>query len=231
MKPWLWEQVKDLPEHWTYYVAFITYVFEGVKRDPELYGELKRLEQKYNVMLRDDLIESWENNGQNQNKNQNQSRNQENKHCYTYFECRHPDNTLYEKQKGKRKSNPDGWKYCCTLKPSQFAKIKLDDERFSFYKRMIEVMSTNVYKSLDREKQAEIWYDAYKMLVDMGWPKRLAWEKVFADRFESKLRKRYREVEQKGIKPDYSRFDSELDEALHKVYRSDGFRQIKLKPN
>jgi hypothetical protein len=94
--------------------------------------ELKRLEQKYNVMLRDDLIESWENNGQNQNKNQNQSRNQENKHCYTYFECRHPDNTLYEKQKGKRKSNPDGWKYCCTLKPSQFAKIKLNERTTIF---------------------------------------------------------------------------------------------------
>jgi hypothetical protein len=68
-----------------------------------------------------------------------------------------------------------------SLTPSGLAKIRLNDERFSFYKRMIEVMNTNVYKSLDREKQAEIWYDARKMLVDMGWPKRFAWEKVFAD--------------------------------------------------
>jgi hypothetical protein len=228
MKPWLWDMVKDLPEHWSYYVAFITYIFEGVKRDPELYKELKRLEQKYNHMLRDDLIKSWE----NDSRNQNQTSNKENQHYYMYFEFRHHDVELYEKQKqSKRKSNPDGWKTCCTLKPSQFAKIKLNDENFQFYKRMIEVMNTNVYKCLDTEKQAEIWYDAHKMLVDIGWPKRLAWEKVFADIFESKLRKRYREAEQKGIKPDYSRLDSELDEALHKVYRSDGFRQIKLKPN
>jgi hypothetical protein len=54
---------------------------------------------------------------------------------------------------------------------------------------MIEVMNTNVYKSLDTEKQAEIWHDAHNMLVDAGWPKRFAWEKVFADRFESKLEK------------------------------------------
>jgi hypothetical protein len=211
-----------------FYITFMDSMLNVAKADPELYEELKRLEQKYDH-IRDDLIRSWENNDQNQNQTQN--RNQENLHYYTYFECRHPDNILYEKQKGKRKSNPDGLKYCCTLKPSGLAKIKLNDENFSYYKRMIEVMNTNVYKCLDREKQVEIWYDAHKMLVDTGWPKRLAWEKVFADRYESKLRKIYREAEQKGLKPDYSRFDSELDEALHEAFRSDSFRQIKLKPN
>ena len=55
-------------------------------------------------------------------------------------------------------------------------------------------------------------------------------EKVFADRYQSMLRKRYREADQKGPKTDYSRFDSELNEALHEVFRSDRFKQIKLKP-
>jgi hypothetical protein len=115
-----------------------------------------------------------------------------------------------------------------SLTPSRLAKIKLDDDNFSFYKRMIEVMNTNVYKCLEEEKQVEIWCDAHKMLVDMRWPKNTIWEKLFADLFESKLRRRY---EKEGLKPDSPEFDKELDETLHTVFRSDGFRQMKLKPN
>jgi hypothetical protein len=225
MKPILWELVKDLLEHYSYYAAFIAYIFQGVKRDPELYKELKRLEQKYNHLLRDYLIESWEND-QNQEQSPTQNKDQENQY-YTYFECRHHNKEIYEKQKlkwkqHKRKSNPDGWKTCCTLKPSGLAKIKLNDESFSFYKMMIDDMDTNVYKGLDTEKQVDILYDAHNMLVNTGWPKRLVLVKMFADIFESKLRRKY---EHKGLKPDSLEFDVELDEYLHKVFRSDEFRQ------
>ena len=96
---------------------------------------------------------------------------------------------------------------------------------------MIDVMNTNVYKSLDIEKQAEMWHDAHNMLVDAGWPKMLVLEKMFAEIFESKLRRKYREDEKKGLKSDYIKFDKILDKDLHKVFRSDGFRQIKVKPN
>ncbi len=119
-------------------------------------------------------------------------------------------------------------KYCCTLKPSELAKTKLNDQNFSFYKRMIATMNTTVYRDLEEEKQAEIFHDAYKMLVDMKWPKSTIWEKLFADLLESKLRRRY---ENEGLKLDSSEFDKELNETLHMVFRSDGFRQIKLKPN
>jgi hypothetical protein len=34
----------------------------------------------------------------------------------------------------------------------------------------------------------------------------------------------YKDAEKKGLKPDYSKFDAKLDEALHKVFRSDRFR-------
>ena len=90
---------------------------------------------------------------------------------------------------------------------------------------MIDNMNTNVYKSLDIEKQCEIWHDAYNMLIDMGWPKRFVLEKMFADLLESNLRGRY---EQKGLKPDPSEFDVELDGVLHNVFRSDEFRQANL---
>jgi hypothetical protein len=88
------QHILDFLEHEPYYNACITYMFNGAKADPELYEELKRLEQKYNHMLRDDLIKSWENNNnqnQNQSSNQNQNKNQENQYHYTYFEFRHRD--------------------------------------------------------------------------------------------------------------------------------------------
>ncbi len=140
---------------------------------------------------------------------------------------------LYEKQKeawkqGKRKSHPDGWKTCCTLKPSGLAKIRLNDKNFLLYKKMIDNMNTNVYKCLDIEKQWEIWHDAYNMLIDMRWPKRFVLEKMFADLLESNLMRRY---EQKGLKPDPSGFDAEFDGVLHNVFRSDEFRQANLEQN
>jgi hypothetical protein len=45
----------------------------------------------------------------------------------------------------------------------------------------------------------------------MGWSKRFVSEKLFADRFESILRRRYREAEEKGLKPDYTKFDDMLN--------------------
>jgi hypothetical protein len=90
MKRLLWELVKDLPKQVPFYITFMSFMGAAAREDPELYEELKRLEQKYDN-IRDDLIRSWENNSQNQT----QSRNQENRHYYTYFECRHPDDILY----------------------------------------------------------------------------------------------------------------------------------------
>jgi hypothetical protein len=248
MKFILGSQVLDLPEQWPYYVSFITYMLNGVKADPKLYEELIRLVQKHTPKFRElceelktefpeicDKLNAVFNELDKDSDKDNQNHEDQYSHYFTYFECRHPNKELYENQKlkwrqGKRKSHPDGLKYCCTLKPSQFAKVELDDENFRYYKRMIEVMNTNVYKCLDRKKQVEIWYDAHKMLVDTGWPERLAWEKVFADRYKSMLSKRYGKADQEGLKPDYSRFGSELNEALHEVFRSDRFKQIKLKP-
>jgi hypothetical protein len=229
MKSWLWDLVKDLPKQVPFYITFMDFMFNIAKADPELYEELKRLEQKYD-QIRDDLIRSREN---NINQNQSQSKNQENQHHYTYFECRHHDKELYEKQKeawkqGKRKSHPDGWKTCCTLKPSGLAKIRLNDKNLSLYKKMIDNMNTNVYKCLDIEKQSEIWHDACNMLIDMRWPKRFVLEKMFADLLESNLMRRY---ELKGLKPDPSGFDAELDGVLHNVFRSDEFRQANLEQN
>jgi hypothetical protein len=208
MKPWLWEQVKGLPKQTPFYITFIDFIFQAAKKDPELYEELKRLDQDYDYTIRDG--------GQ---------------HYYTYFECRHPNKELYEKQKlkrqqRKRKSNPDGWKTCCTLKPSGLAKMPLKHKNFWLYKSLLNGMDT-----LDEDGQRRIVVNICNLLIDMGWPKRVVLEKLFADKFESILRRKYREDEVKGLKHDYSKFDVELDENLHKVFRSNGFRQIKLKPN
>jgi hypothetical protein len=55
MKPWLWDLVKDLPKQVPFYISFMSFTGAAAKEDPELYKELKRLEQKYD-QLRDDLI-------------------------------------------------------------------------------------------------------------------------------------------------------------------------------
>jgi hypothetical protein len=109
MKPWLWEQVKGLPKQTPFYITFIDFIFQAAKKDPELYEELKRLDQDYYYTIRDGLIKSW------QEGDNNNSKDEKDQHYYTYFECRHSNKELYEKQKlkrqqRKRKSNPDGWK-------------------------------------------------------------------------------------------------------------------------
>jgi hypothetical protein len=223
MKSWFEPIVLDFMKQAPFYITFIGFVFDAAIEDPELYEELKRLEQKYNH-IRDDLIRSWENNDQNQSQNQNQTqnRNQENRHYYTYFECRHSDDIIYEKQKGKRKSNPDGWKYCCTLKPSGLAKMTLKHENFWLYKVLLGSMSDD---TLDENRSTRRFVDLCNLLFDMGWPKSTVLEKLYADIFKSDLIIGY---EQKGLKPDSPEFDKKLDEALHKFFRSDRFRQMKL---
>ena len=73
--------------------------------------------------------------------------------------------------------------------------------------------------------------DIFNLLIDMGWPKNIVLEKLTVDILELKLRREYRDAEEKGLKPDYDKFDDILDENLHRAFRSDEFRQMKLKLN
>jgi hypothetical protein len=114
--------------------------------------------------------------------------------------------------------------------------------KFSAYKKlMIDFMNTAEYKKLDIEKPGCFWDYVYNLLVNMGWPKRFILEKLVADMFESNLRRRYREVEEefeksafpekRRLRVDYTKFNDYLDEGLSKCFRSDGFKQMKLKLN
>ena len=86
----------------------------------------------------------------------------------------------------KIKSHPDGLKYCCTLKPSELAKITLEHERFWLYEILLNGRDT-----LDEEGRMRNFFDLRNLLLDMGWPKSTVLEKLTADIFESKLRRRY----------------------------------------
>jgi hypothetical protein len=113
------------------------------------------------------------------------------------------------------------------LTPSRLAKnneIILKHEKFWLYKCLLNGMNT-----LDGEGRRIISGDLCNLLIDMGWPKNLVLEKLFADKFELDLRRQYKEAEDKGLKPDYSRFDNVLDEALYEKFRSDWFRQTKIR--
>jgi hypothetical protein len=87
--------------------------------------------------------------------------------------------------------------------------------------------------TLDEDGQRRIVVDICNLLIDMGWPKTLVLEKYFADRFKLSLRREYREAKKKvnesrsklRLRP----FNDVLNERLYKVFRSDGFNQIKLK--
>jgi hypothetical protein len=116
-----------------------------------------------------------------------------------------------------------------SLAPSRLAKnneIILKHEKFWLYKCLLNGMNT-----LDEDGKRIILGDLLNLLIDMGWPKRLVLEKLLADKFELDLSRQYKEAEDKGLKPDYSKFDNVLDETLYEKFRSDWLRQTKIRLN
>jgi hypothetical protein len=230
IEPMIRQLVLDFSRGAPFYITFINYILDATKADPELYEERKRLDQEYDHTIRDGLIKFLH------------KEKLARQHHYTYFEFRHRDEEKYEIQKlewkwkrklGIRRAKPDGWKTCCILKPSGLAEITLEHKNWWLYKSLLNGMDTNAADLDEDERRLAIIYrDLYCLLIDMGCPKNIAVEKLNADILELKLRRECREaVEEKGLKPkpDYSKFDDMLDEVLHRVFRSDAFRQMKLK--
>ena len=104
--------------------------------------------------------------------------------------------------------------------------IDIKHEQFWLYKILLGGMDDD---TVDKDRKNRLFIDLLNLLFDMGWPKKLVLEKLFADKFGSDLWRRYKEAEDKGVKPDYSKFYNVLDEVLHEKFGSDWFRQIKLK--
>jgi hypothetical protein len=118
----------DVVEHMPYYFAFVTFMIKTAKSDPKLYEELKRLDKKYDRLIRDDLlIKGWEEEKQKQkqelerqtnnnnmkkegqretnsggsNSNSITTNHNEEENYYEYYEFRHRDNDVYKMQKLK----------------------------------------------------------------------------------------------------------------------------------
>lgn len=88
------------------------------------------------------------------------------------------------------------------------ANITLEHESLWLYGCLLNGRNT-----LDEDGRTRNFVDLWNLLLDMGWPKNLVFEKLAADIFKSDLIRGY---EQRGLKPDYSKLDARLDEALHK---------------
>jgi hypothetical protein len=117
-----------------YYIFFARCMLKTAENDPKLSQELKEIELKYMRefisdllrMFRDKLIEVQ---GDTKGTFNNPCLNRDKEDCnnndyYEYVESRYFDEKIYEEQKmkvkhDKRKSNPDGWKTCCILKPDE----------------------------------------------------------------------------------------------------------------
>ena len=150
-----------------------------------------------------------------------------NKHKNEYFYMMHYDPT----KKSKKRS--------CYLGYAGLTHVGFEDERVSLYKKALEEMDTDVYKNLDTREHMRIWFRLLGLLVDMGWPKRFVLEKYFADICELNYLKKYAKIEEeiktsafpekRRLKPNYSKFDDYLNEDLSELFRSDDFRQLKLK--
>jgi hypothetical protein len=144
-----------------------------------------------------------------------------------YFYMMHYDPT----KKSKKRS--------CYLGYAGLTRVGFEDERVSLYRKALEEIDTDMYKNLDVDERIRIWRGLLSLLVDMGWPKRFVLEKHFADTCELYLMKKYAKVEEelknsafsekRRLKPDYSKFDDYLNEDLSELFRSDDFREIKLK--
>jgi hypothetical protein len=116
------------------------------ENDPKLSQKLKEIELKYMReymrefipeflrMFRNKLIEVQ---GDTKGTFNNPSLNRDKEDCinndyYEYVESRYFDEKIYEEQKmkikqDKRKSNPDGWKTCCILKPNELPVKTLEE--------------------------------------------------------------------------------------------------------
>ncbi|MFL6326429.1 MAG: hypothetical protein ACJ71I_02990, partial [Nitrososphaeraceae archaeon] len=110
---------------------FARYMLKIAENDPKLSQELKEIELKYMREFIPDLLRMFKNKlieVQGDTKGTfNNLKNKEdynNNDYYEYVESRYFDEKIYEEQKmkikqDKRKSNPDGWKTCCILKPNE----------------------------------------------------------------------------------------------------------------
>jgi hypothetical protein len=125
-----------------FYVFFARYMLKIAENDPKLSQELKEIELKHMREFIPDLLQMFrskliEVQGDTMGTFNNQSLNRDkedynNNGYYEYVESRYFDEKMYEEQKmkvkqDKRKSNPDGWKTCCILKPNELPVKTLEE--------------------------------------------------------------------------------------------------------
>jgi hypothetical protein len=119
--------------------------------------------------------------------------------------------------------------------PSALTKIPIKHKQFWLYRILLGGMDDD---TLDKDRKNRLFIDLLNLLFDMGWPKKVVLEKLTADSYKLKLRREYIETKKKGNesrpRSNYPKlrlrpFNDVLNERLYKVFRSDGFRQIKLK--
>jgi hypothetical protein len=125
-----------------FYIFFARYMLKIAENDQKLSQELKQIELKYMRefipgllrMFRRKLIEvQGDTKGTFNNPSLNKDKEDYNNNdYYEYVESRYFDEKIYEEQnmkvkQYKRKSNPDGWKTCCILKPNELPVKTLEE--------------------------------------------------------------------------------------------------------